>query len=142
MTREAEAAPAAELPAGLVKLLSEPNFAFLATLMPDGSPQVTPVWIDTDGSHILINTAEGRQKTRNVRRDPRVALAVTDRANPYTWAAVRGRVVALTHEGADAHIDALAKKYLGQERYPFRRPGERRVILTIAPDAVSGPGAG
>jgi PPOX class probable F420-dependent enzyme len=142
MTREAEAAPAAGLPAGLVKLLSEPNFAFLATLMPDGSPQVTPVWVDTDGRYILVNTAEGRQKTRNVRRDARVALAVTDRANPYMWAAVRGRVVGLTHEGADAHIDKLAQKYLGQERYPWRRPGEQRVIVTIAADKVSGPGVG
>ena len=142
MTREAKAAPAAGLPAGLVKLLSEPNFAFLATLMPDGSPQVTPVWVDTDGRYILVNTAEGRQKTRNVRRDARVALAVTDRANPYMWAAVRGRVVGLTHEGADAHIDKLAQKYLGQERYPWRRPGEQRVIVTIAADKVSGPGVG
>ncbi len=141
MTREAEAAPVAELPAGLVRLLSEPNFAFLATLMPDGSPQVTPVWVDTDGRQVLVNTAEGRQKTRNVRRDARVALAVTDRANPYTWAAVRGRVVALTHEGADAHIDRLAQKYLGRERYPWRRPNERRVILKIAPEKVSGPDA-
>lgn len=125
------------LPERVAALLREPNFAHLATLMPDGSPQVTPVWVDFDGTHVLVNTAEGRQKPRNVRRDPRVALSVHKQDMPYVWAAIRGRVVELTHEGADEHIDALAQKYLGRERYPFRAPGERRVILKIQPERVT-----
>lgn len=123
-------------------LLEGPNFAHLATLMPDGSPQVTPVWVDVDadGTHVLVNTAEGRVKPRNVRRDPRVALSVANQENPYQMVSIRGRVVEITHEGADAHIDKMAKKYLGQDTYPFRRPGERRVILKIAPEHVAGWG--
>lgn len=123
-------------------LLEGPNFAHLATLMPDGSPQVTPVWVDVDadGTHVLVNTAEGRVKPRNVRRDPRVALSVANQENPYQMVSIRGRVVEITHEGADAHIDKMAKKYLGQDTYPFRRPGERRVILKIAPEQVAGWG--
>jgi PPOX class probable F420-dependent enzyme len=128
---------AATISAGVRKLLEEPNFAHLATLMADSSPQVTPVWVHYDGTHILVNTAEGRTKPRNVRRDPRVALDVISQANPYAFAAIRGRVVELTHEDAEEHIDALAKKYLGQDRYPFRQPGERRVILKIEPQSVT-----
>jgi len=127
----------AEISPGVRKLLQEPNFAHLATLMPDGSPQVTPVWVDFDGTHILVNTAEGRQKPRNVRRDRRVALDVVSQQNPYAHAAVRGRVVAVTSEGADEHIDSLARKYLGQDKYPYRQPGERRVIFKIEPDHVT-----
>ena len=119
------------------KLLEAPNFASLATLMPDGSPQVSPVWVDFDGKYILVNTAEGRQKPRNVRHDPRVALSVFDQQNPYTAATVRGRVVEITHEGADQHIDRMAKKYLGRDTYPFRQPGERRVIFKIEPEHVA-----
>ena len=119
------------------KLLESPNFANLATLMPDGSPQVTPVWVDFDGTHILVNTAEGRQKPRNVRRDPRVAVSIFDQQNPYSYATVRGRVVEITHEGADQHIDRMAKKYLGRDTYPFRQPGERRAIFKIEPDQVA-----
>lgn len=127
----------ATLPDAVRKLLQEPNFASLATLMPDGSPQVTVVWIDIDGERILVNTAEGRVKPVNVRRDPRVAITLFDRQNPYANARIRGRVVQLTHEGADAHIDKLAKKYLGQDKYPFRTPGEQRVIVVIEPDHVT-----
>ena len=127
----------AKIPEGIRKLLESPNFASLATLMPDGSPQVTPVWVDFDGTHILVNTAEGRQKPRNVRRDPRVAVSIFDQQNPYSYATVRGRVVEITHEGADQHIDRMAKKYLGRDTYPFRQPGERRVIFKIAPDHVA-----
>jgi len=119
------------------ELLEAPNFAHLATLMPDGSPQVTAVWVDYDGKHVLVNTAEGRQKPRNIRRDRRVALSVISQENPYSWATVRGRVVELTHDGADAHIDKLAKKYLGQDTYPFRQPGEQRVIVKIEPERVT-----
>lgn len=131
-----------QLTSGVQKLLTEPNFGHVATVMPDGSPQVTPVWLDTDGTHVLVNTADGRQKTRNLQRNARVAISVTDRDNPYTYATVRGRVVDMTHEGADEHIDKLAKKYLGQDRYPYRRPDEQRVIVKILPEHVSGQGTG
>src|SRR5262249_94280 len=128
------------LPEPVHKFIDEPNFASLATLMPDGSPQVTPMWLDTDGDYLYINTAEGRQKPRNFQRDKRVALAVVDRANPYPNGTVRGRVVDVTQEGADAHIDKLAKKYLGQDKYPFRQPGEQRVLVKIEPTNVNDAG--
>ncbi|HXH06684.1 MAG TPA: PPOX class F420-dependent oxidoreductase [Vicinamibacterales bacterium] len=125
------------IPPEVRELLTRPNFAFLATIMPDGSPQVTPVWCDVDGEgHVLVNTARGRRKERNVRRDPRVALAVADAANPYRYAQIRGRVIELTETGADAHIDRLAQKYLNVEIYPYRRPGEVRVILRIRPERI------
>ncbi len=130
----------AALPDAVRRLLEEPNFASLATLMPDGSPQVTPMWIDTDGEYVYVNTAEGRQKPRNFSHDPRVAIAVTDRGNGYRHATIRGRVVDVTTDGADAHIDKLAKKYLGQDRYPFRQPGEQRVLVKIAPERVNSQG--
>ena len=122
---------------GVRRLFEAPNFAHLATLMPDGSPQVTPVWVDIDGDRILVNTAEGRAKPRNVRRDPRVAISITDRNNHYSAALIRGRVVEFTHEGADELIDKLAKKYIGQDRYPWRRPEEQRVTLIIEPEHVT-----
>ena len=125
---------------GIRKLLEAPNFASLATLMPDGSPQVTPVWVDFDGTHILVNTAEGRQKPRNVRRDPRVAVSIFDHQSPYSYATIRGRVVEITNEGAEQHIDRMAKKYLGRDTYPFRAPGERRVIFKIEPEQVASMG--
>ena len=119
------------------ELFREPNFAHLATLMPDGSPQVTPVWVDFDGRYILVNTAEGRRKPKNIHRDPRVAIDVIGQKDPYRMVTVRGRVVEVTNEGADEHIDKLAKKYLGQDKYPFRAPGERRVIFKIEPEYVA-----
>jgi PPOX class probable F420-dependent enzyme len=131
--------PRAEnLSPGAVKLLQEPQLAQLATIMPDGSPQVTPVWVDVepDGSHVLINTADGRLKARNTAHDPRVAVSVVAADNPWRYAIVRGKVVEQRHEGADEHIDKLAKKYLGQDTYPFRQPTERRVILRIKPEHV------
>jgi len=124
------------------KLFQEANIGHLATVMPDGSPQVTPMWVDFDGEHILVNTAEGRQKPRNIRRDPRVAISITREGSPYAYAQVRGRVVEVTREGAEEHIDRLAKKYLGRDRYPWRQPGELRIILKIAPEHVSSMGAG
>lgn len=117
-------------------LLKAPNFVSLATLMPDGSPQVTPVWGDVEGDTVVINTAAGRLKANNAIRDPRVALTVFDSQNPYRMVAIRGKVVQATEEGADAHIDMLAKKYLNQDTYPFRAPGERRLILRIEPERV------
>jgi PPOX class probable F420-dependent enzyme len=126
-----------QLPEAAQKLFREPNFAHLATIMPDGSPQVTPVWVDVDGGYVVVNTAEGRQKPKNIRRDPRVAIDVISREDPYRMVTVRGRVVEVTSEGADAHIDKMAKKYLGQDKYPFRAPGERRVIVKIEPEHVT-----
>ncbi|HWP46605.1 MAG TPA: PPOX class F420-dependent oxidoreductase [Candidatus Limnocylindrales bacterium] len=126
-----------ELPELARKLMTEgKNFASVATLMPDGSPQVSVVWIDTDGRYILFNTARGRLKERNLRRDPRVALSITNSQNPYQEVMIRGRVVEMTQDGADAHIDKLAKKYLGVDKYPYRQPGEQRVIIKIAPEKV------
>lgn len=115
-------------------------FANLATVMPDGSPQVTPVWFDFDGTHFRVNTARGRVKDRNVGRNPKVAFSILDPENPYRHLAVRGRVVEITEKGADAHIDSLAKKYLGKDRYPYRRPEEVRVIYRIEPERVSAMG--
>jgi len=127
----------ATLSEGVKKLFLESNFAHLATLMPDGSPQVTPVWVDLEDGRILVNTAEGRAKPRNVRRDPRVAISIVRQDNPYTSAFIRGRVAEMRHEGADELIDRLAKKYIGQDRYPWRQPGEQRVIMVIEPEHVS-----
>jgi len=121
-------------------LLEAPNLAHFVTLMKDGSPQVTPVWVDYDGAHILVNTAEGRQKPRNLARDNRVALSVVDANDPYRYLQVRGRVVEMTREGAWEHINKLARKYRGPDaRYP-ERPGEVRIIVKIAPEHVSGRG--
>lgn len=131
---------ATTIPEQFRDLLSKKAFAHLATLMPDGSPQVTPVWFDYDGSHIRINSAKGRVKDRNMRRNGRVALAIQDPENPYRYLAVRGRVEEITETGADTHIDSLAKKYLGQDRYPHRQPGEVRVIYRIRPERVSSMG--
>lgn len=114
------------------------NFAHIATLMPDGSPQVTPVWVALDGDDVIVNTAEGRVKTENVRRDPRVALSVLDTKDPYEYVSVRGQVVEMVHEGADESIDGLAHKYLGVDRYPYRDPSEQRVILRIRAEAITG----
>lgn len=112
------------------------NFGSLATLMPDGSPQVSILWVDSDGEHILVNTGEGRVKPDNIRRDPRVAIAINDSENPYKTAMVRGVVVEETHDGAEEHIDRMAKKYLGQDKYPFRQPGEQRVVFKIKPEHI------
>jgi PPOX class probable F420-dependent enzyme len=121
-------------------LLTKKAFAHLGTIMPDGSPQVTPVWFDFDGTHVRINSAKGRVKDKNMRRNGRVALAIQDPENPYRYLAVRGQVEEIAEAGADAHIDALAKKYLGQDRYPHRQPGEVRVIYRIRPERVSSMG--
>lgn len=117
----------------------KPNFGHLATLEPDGYPQVTPVWIDVDDQHILINTAKGRKKVRNIERDPRVSVEVVEQENPYSMLSVKGKVVGMTTDGADDHIDAMAKKYLGQDSYPFRKEGEVRLILRIDPEKVIAP---
>jgi PPOX class probable F420-dependent enzyme len=97
---------------------------------------VTPVWVDFDGTHILVNTAKGRVKTKNLAREPRVALSISDPENPYRYLGVQGRVTEMTEQGADAHIDKMAKKYMGKDKYPFRAPGEVRVLVKIAPEKV------
>jgi PPOX class probable F420-dependent enzyme len=126
----------ATIPASHADLLTKPAFANLATLNPDGSPQVTPVWVDFDGSHVIVNTARGRVKAKNLAREPRVALSIADPENPYRYLGIQGRVVEMTEQGGDAHIDKMAKKYLGKDTYPGRTPGEVRIIVTIALDKV------
>ena len=120
----------------VAKLLEGKNFAFVATLMNDGSPQITPTWVDLEQNTILVNTAEGRVKHKNVSRDPRVAVSVFDHNNPYNMVSIRGRVIEQTRSGADEHIDKLAKKYFGVDKYPFRSPSETRVILKIKPEKI------
>jgi len=115
-------------------LFNKRAFASLGTLMPDGTPQVTPVWVDLEGDYVLFNSAKARQKDKNVRRDPRIALAIVDPDNPYRYLEIRGRVVEITEQGADDHIDKLAKKYLGVDKYPYRQPSETRVIYKIKPE--------
>jgi PPOX class probable F420-dependent enzyme len=121
-------------------LFHKKAFANLATLMPDGSPQVTPVWCDFDGKHVIINTAKGRIKDRNMRANPRVSVSIMDPDNPYRYLEVRGHIDEITESGADAHIDKMAKKYLGADKYPYRQPGEVRVLYKIAPERVSSMG--
>jgi PPOX class probable F420-dependent enzyme len=121
-----------KIPEAFRDLLTTPSFAALATLNADGSPQVSPVWFDTDGEHLVVNSARGRVKDKNLRRDARVALSIQDPANPYRYLGLQGRVVEITEEGADQHIDRMAKKYLGKDKYPFRQPGEVRVLYKIA----------
>jgi PPOX class probable F420-dependent enzyme len=126
----------AGIPEGFKDILQKKAFANLATVNTDGTPQVTPVWVDYDGTHVRFNTAKGRIKDKNLRRNPSVALAISDPDNPYRYVQVRGRVTEVTESGADAHIDSLAKKYLGKDKYPYRQPGEVRVIYKVSPDRV------
>ena len=128
----------ATIPEQYRDLFTKKAFAHLATVGADGAPQVTPVWVDFDGTHVRFNTAKGRVKVRNLARDKRVALSIQDPDNPYRYVQVRGRIVETTEKGADAHIDALAKKYLGQEKYPFRQPGEVRLLFKVLPERVHG----
>ncbi len=131
----------ATIPEKYLDLLRQKKaFANLATLMPDGRPQVTPIWIDYDGESLIFNSARGRQKDLNIRRDPRVSLSIVDPDNPYRYLEVRGRVFDITQEGADASIDKLAKKYLGVDKYPYAQPGEVRVLYKIKPEHVHGNG--
>jgi PPOX class probable F420-dependent enzyme len=115
-------------------LITRPVLASLATLNPDGSPQITPLWVDLDGDDVVFNTAQGRKKARNLERDSRVAVTVIDPDDQYNVVAFQGTVTDIATEGADAHIDALAKKYLGVDTYPMRREGEVRVRVTVRTD--------
>ena len=117
-------------------LFEKKAFAHLATVMEDGTPQVTPVWVDYDGKNVLVNTAKGRVKHRNLERNPRVALSIADPDNPYRYLGIQGRVSEMTETDADAHIDRMAKKYLNKDKYPFRQPGEMRILLKITPSRV------
>ena len=129
----------ATIPDGFLDLLQDKKaFANLATVMADGTPQVTPVWFDYTGALVRVNTAKGRVKSRTLRPGASVALAIMDPDNPYRYLQIRGRVRSAIEQGADAHIDSLAKKYLGKDPYPFRQPGELRVMYEIEPTAASG----
>lgn len=124
------------LPDGLVALLRKPSLCFITTLMPDGSPQITQTWVDTDGEHVIINTVQTHQKVRNVERDPRVAVGICDPSNPSRYYAVRGRVVRITTEGGAEHVETLAQRYLGGP-YPWYGGRDQvRVMLTISADKI------
>jgi PPOX class probable F420-dependent enzyme len=120
----------------IVRLFEGRNFAFLATVKKDGSPQVTPTWIDRDNDTILINTAKGRVKQENVSRDPRVSISLVDDRNPYSMVTITGKVIEQTTEGADEHIDKLARRYLNADRYPNHSADVKRVILKIKPERI------
>jgi PPOX class probable F420-dependent enzyme len=119
------------------ELIEGKNFASLATLMPDGSPQVSPVWVDHEGEVILVNTAEGRVKTKNVTRDPRVAISIFDQNDPYRKVLIRGSVIEVTKKGAEDHIDRMAMKYRGLAKYPWRQPGVSRVLIRVKASRIS-----
>ena len=129
-----------DLPEGLISLLRQPSACFLTTLMPDGAPQMTQTWVDTDGEHVVINTVQGFQKVRNVERDPRVAVCVPDPSSTRSYYEVRGRVVKVTTEGGAEHIEALAQRYLGAPYPWFGGRDQVRVILSIAADKIRGMG--
>jgi PPOX class probable F420-dependent enzyme len=128
---------AAIVPDAFKDLFTKVAFAHLATVMADGSPQVTPVWCSYDGTLVWINTAKGRLKDKNMRRNKQVGLSIQDPDNAYRYLAIQGEVEEITENGADAHIDALAKRYLSKDSYPFRAAGEVRVIFKIRPKKIS-----
>ncbi len=128
------------IPEKYLDLFEKQAFGNLGTLMKDGSPQVTPVWVDYDGKHVRFNSAKGRVKDKNVRRDPRVSISLQDPANPYRYLEIRGRVVEITEKSADDHINKLSQKYLGKPVYPYRQPGEVRVTYKIEPQKISSMG--
>ena len=123
------------------ELLEARNFCHVATLATDGTPHVAVVWVDTDGQDVLLNSSEGRIWPENLRRDPRTTLTVVNSENPYEYLTVKGRVVEMTHEGANDHINAMAKKYLDKDEYPFFQPGEVRLVVRIGPERVAVRGA-
>jgi len=136
-----EARVMANIPDKYLDLLQRKKaFAVLSTLMPDGSPQVTPVWFDYTNGLVRVNTAKGRTKARNLKQGARVAMAIVDPDNPYRYIQIRGRVRRVTEEGAGQHIDSLSKKYLGQDKYPNAQPGEVRLLCEIEPASASGMG--
>jgi PPOX class probable F420-dependent enzyme len=131
----------AEIPAAFLDLLTEKKaIANLATLQPDGSPQVTPVWFDFVGGKVRVNTAKGRVKARNLTEGVKVAMSIVDPDNAYRYIQIRGTVSKATTDGAMAHIDSLAKKYLGQDKYPWHKPTDVRVMYEITPSAANAMG--
>jgi PPOX class probable F420-dependent enzyme len=128
------------IPQKYLDLFNKKAYAHLATMMPDGTPQVTPVWVDYDGTHVIINSARGRQKDKNIRRNPKVSLSIQDPDDPYRYLEIRGRVTEITEEGGDEHIDKMAKKYMGVDRYPGHSPDQVRVIYKIEPQRTSSMG--
>jgi PPOX class probable F420-dependent enzyme len=131
---------ASPIPQKYLDLFSKKAFGHLATIMPDGSPQVTPVWIDYDGTHVRFNSARGRVKDRNIRRNPMVAISIQDPDNPYRYLEVRGRVVEITESGADDHANKLSQKYVGKPVYAKRSPDEVRVLYRLQPQKVTSMG--
>ena len=127
------------LPDSVKKLIESKAYANVATIMPDGSPHVTMTWVDHDGDTVIINTFVGSQKHRNALRNPKIALDVVDATNAYNLAVIRGRVIGITTEGAEDHIDKMAKKYLGQDKYQRRGPGMQRVLIKVEPLHVRAP---
>lgn len=127
----------ASIPAEYQDLFEKRSFAFVATLLPDGSPHVTPTWVDFDGEHVLVNTIQNNRKDKNLRNDPRITLAIADPENPYRYLSVRGEVVERREEGAREHLDTLAERYTGEAKYPGPG-GDQRVVLVIRADHVSG----
>ena len=128
---------ALKLPDSIRKLLEDRAYGHVVSLNADGTPQVTMVWMDVDGDQPLFNTAEGRVKPRNLRRDPRVQVAVQNRGDAQSYAVLHGKAT-VESRGADAHIDKLAKRFLGLDKYPFRSPGEQRLVVRIAVDKITG----
>jgi PPOX class probable F420-dependent enzyme len=121
----------------VIELIEQPNFGHIATMNEDGSMHVTPVWIDhEDDKHLLVNSAYGRRKVKNLQRDPRVSISIVDQKNPYHHVSIAGRVSQITSDKADSHIDKLAKKYLDKEKYPFRGPNEKRALIVIVPETI------
>jgi PPOX class probable F420-dependent enzyme len=137
---ERRTAMAVQLTAEQRKLLDGKNFAFVATLADDGSPQVTPVWIEYDGKHVVFNTEQKRAKVRHMKRDPRISISIADHENPYHYIEIRGKVVEITATGAFEGIDRLAKKYIGQDKYPWNKPDDVRVVVKVQPEKVLGMG--
>jgi PPOX class probable F420-dependent enzyme len=128
------------LPDDLLALLRQPSQCYLSTLMPDGSPQLTQTWVDTDGEHVLVNSVAGFQKIRNIERDPRAALTVADSENPSRYFGVRGRVVNVTADGAAEHIEKLAQRYLGGPYPWYGGRDQTRLLITIEANKISGVG--
>ncbi len=127
---------AESIPGKALDLFQKPLLAHLATVMADGTPQVTPVWVDFDGTYVLINTAKGRQKALNMDRQPKVGLDIVDSDNPWHWLSIRGHIAQATEEGANDHIDKMSKKYTGNDKYAYHQPGDVRVVYKIATDRV------
>lgn len=125
-----------QIPEKALDLFQKPALAHVATLMPNGSPQITPVWVDFDGTYVRFNTSKGRRKELNLRERPQVALDIVDPSNPFHWVSIRGKIAEITEEGANDHIDSLSKKYTGQDKYQGYQPGETRVICKILPERV------